>query len=70
MGGRTASSEMDEFLHEGVLTRFATDPSLRLRIRFDVAPEAGISQPQLEEVKMALRELGLDAERLKAEGSE
>ncbi|HHW19260.1 MAG TPA: ATP-binding protein [Firmicutes bacterium] len=53
-----------------VLTRFATDPSLRLRIRFEVAPEAGISQPQLEEVKMALRELGLDAERLKAEGSE
>jgi len=28
-----------------VLTRFATDPSLRIRVQFDVAPESGIAQP-------------------------
>jgi signal recognition particle subunit SEC65 len=50
-----------------VLTRFATDPSLRLRIRFEVAPEAGITQMQLEEIEAALRELGLLVEGLKVE---
>lgn len=43
-----------------VLTRFATDPSLRLVVRFEVEPEAGVSQSQLEELEAALRELGLD----------
>ena len=50
-----------------VLTRFATDPSLRLRIRFEAAPEAGITQTQLEEIEAALRELGLPVEGLKVE---
>ena len=43
-----------------VLTRFATDPSLRICVQFDVAPEGGITQQQMEETKMALRELGLN----------
>jgi hypothetical protein len=50
-----------------VLTRFATDPSLRLRIRFEVTPEAGITQMQLEEIEAALRELELLVEGLKVE---
>lgn len=41
------------------LTRFAMDPSLRLRIRFEVAPEKGIAQTQVEEIVVALQELGL-----------
>ncbi len=53
-----------------VLTRFATDPSLRLRIRFDVAPEAGISQTHVEEIAAALRDLGLSIDGLEVEGSE
>jgi hypothetical protein len=50
-----------------VLTRFATDPSLRLTVRFEVTPETGISQHELEEIKMSLRELGLDISALKTE---
>ncbi|GBD10354.1 hypothetical protein HRbin22_02626 [Candidatus Thermoflexus japonica] len=43
-----------------VLTHFATDPSLRLRVRFEVAPEGGLPPNRLEEIQAALRELGLD----------
>jgi hypothetical protein len=50
-----------------VLTRFATDPSLRLTVRFEVTPATGISQNELEEIKMSLRELGLDISALKTE---
>jgi hypothetical protein len=50
-----------------VLTRFATDPSLRLTVRFEVTPATGISQNELEEIKMSLRELGLDILALKTE---
>jgi hypothetical protein len=52
-----------------VLTRFATDPSLRLMVRFEVTPETGVLQNQLEEIKMALQELELDSATLKAEDS-
>jgi len=47
-----------------ILSRFATDPTLRLRVDFTVAPEAGISEAARSEVEAALRELGLDPEGL------
>jgi len=50
-----------------VLTNFATDPSLRVRVRFEVAPEEGISRSRLEDIEAALRELGLDADAVRAE---
>ncbi len=50
-----------------VLTNFATDPSLRIHVRFAVAPEEGISQNRLEDIEAALRELGLDARAVRAE---
>jgi len=50
-----------------VLTRFATDPSLRLIIRFEVTPATGISQNELEEIKTSLRDLDLDISALKTE---
>ncbi|WP_156896746.1 hypothetical protein [Desulfovirgula thermocuniculi] len=53
-----------------VLSRFATDPSLRLRVRFEVAPEAGITRTQLEEIEAALQELGLGVEGLEVESDE
>lgn len=53
-----------------VLTRFATEPSLRLSVCFEVAPEAGITQMQEEEVRAALQELGLVLEGLRVEGDE
>jgi len=42
-----------------VLSRFGMDPSLGITVSFDVAPENGISQQQVEETRMALRDLGL-----------
>jgi hypothetical protein len=53
-----------------VLTRFATDPNLRLTVRFELSPEEGIPQSVVEEVEIALKELGLDTRALKAEESE
>ncbi len=50
-----------------VLTHFATDPSLRLRVRFEVAPEGGIPPNRVEEIQAALRELGLDPMDLKTD---
>jgi len=43
-----------------VLTRFATEPTLRIHVTFEVEPAGGISGQKLEEARMALRELGLD----------
>jgi hypothetical protein len=53
-----------------VLTRFATDPSLRLRVQFEVSPEIQVLQAQLNEIEIALKELGLDTQALKAESKE
>jgi hypothetical protein len=53
-----------------VLTRFATDPSLRLRVYFEVTPEMGITPNQIEEIEAALRELGLDVRVIRVEDSE
>lgn len=50
-----------------VLTCFATDPSLRLRVRFEVAPETGIAPTQEEEIRAAMRDLGLREDALKVE---
>lgn len=53
-----------------VLTRFATDPSLRLRVQFEVSPDIQVSQAHLNEIEIALKELGLDTQALKAESKE
>ncbi len=50
-----------------VLTRFATDPSLRLRVRFEVSPKAGITKIEEEEIRNAMRELELSDDELKLE---
>ena len=52
-----------------VLTRYATDPSLRLVVLFEVTPETGVLQNQVEEIKMALQKLELDSATLKAKES-
>ncbi len=53
-----------------VLTHFATDPSLQLRVRFEVSPEADISDTLLEEVWQAIQDLGLDVGKFQAEECE
>jgi len=50
-----------------VLTHFATDPTLRLRVRFEVAPRQGVSDNQFQEIQTALQELGLDQSAMKTE---
>lgn len=43
-----------------VLARFVGNSGLRLEVKVSVAPEGGISRQQADEVKAALRELGLE----------
>ncbi len=52
-----------------VLSVFATDPSLRVRVRIEVVPEAGISAAKLEEIKADMQELGLDIDGLALEAN-
>lgn len=42
-----------------VLSRFSTTTGLRLTLRIEVAPKEGVSSQKVEEMKLALRELGL-----------
>ncbi len=42
-----------------VLSRFAASKGLSLTLKVDIAPEGGISDQKIEEMKVALRELGL-----------
>jgi hypothetical protein len=50
-----------------VLSKYATERNLNLKVSFDASPEAGISKERLEETKAALRELGLDPSDLRGE---
>lgn len=43
-----------------VLARFATTPGLKLTLRVEVAPPDGVSTQAAEDMRVALRELGLD----------
>jgi len=43
-----------------VLAKYATSGALSLRLEVKVAPASGVTPQQLEEVKAALRELGLN----------
>ena len=43
-----------------VLSRFATVPALKLTLRVEVTPPDGISSQAAEDMRVALRELGLD----------
>jgi hypothetical protein len=43
-----------------VLTKLGVSSGLRLSVRVECKPEAGVSRQKLEEVRSALRELGLD----------
>ena len=43
-----------------VLTRFASDPNLRLTLKVEFSVDGVVSEQKLEETKVALQELGLD----------
>src|SRR5205823_2290886 len=45
--------------YTAVLTKFAANKGLKLKVSVEVQPEGGISKQKLEETKSALRELGL-----------
>jgi hypothetical protein len=50
-----------------VLSRFAAQGGLHLRVTFEATPPGGVSKDKLEETKASLRELGLD-DSLSGEG--
>jgi hypothetical protein len=43
-----------------VLSKFATGTGLRVTVRVEIAPEGGVSEQKVEEMRSALRELGLN----------
>lgn len=43
-----------------VLSKFAVGGGLKLKVRFEISPQEGISSQKVDETKLALRELGLD----------
>jgi hypothetical protein len=45
-----------------VVSKFAASKGVKLTVTFEAAPESGVSKQKVEEVKAALRELGLDPE--------
>jgi hypothetical protein len=45
-----------------ILAKFAAQNGLRIELNVEIAPEGGISRQRLDEVKVALRELGLSDE--------
>jgi hypothetical protein len=42
-----------------VLSKFTTSSSLRISMKIDISQADGISQQKIEEMKVALKELGL-----------
>jgi hypothetical protein len=48
-----------------VLSKYAQDKSLKLKVQFYAEPKTGVSREKLEETKAALRDLGLNVNDLK-----
>lgn len=44
-----------------VLSKFAADKNLEIKVEFTATPESGLSKQKVEETKSALKELGLDS---------
>src|SRR5262249_11359135 len=42
-----------------VLSKFATQSGLKIGLNVEIAPEGGVSNQKVDEIKVALRELGL-----------
>jgi len=45
-----------------VLSKYATQPGLSLVLKVEITPEGGVSKQKIDEIKVALRELGLPDE--------
>lgn len=43
-----------------ILAKFATQPGLKIGLNVEVAPEEGVSSQKINEIKLALRDLGLE----------
>ena len=56
---RNPISEMDELLHQ-VPDKMGVGNGLTLTVKVESRPEGGLSPQRLEEIRSALRELGLD----------
>lgn len=56
------TSHQWSIFYQRALSRFATNKPLRIRLAIEIQPEEGISRQKAEEVKTALRELGVNGE--------
>lgn len=45
-----------------VVSKFAANQGVKLRVTFEASPEGGVSKQKLEETRAAIRELGLDGD--------
>ena len=45
-----------------VLSKFAAQSGLKIGLNIEIAPEGGVSNQKVDEIKVALRELGLQDE--------
>jgi hypothetical protein len=45
-----------------IVSKFAASKGVKLTVAFEAAPEGGVSKQRVEEVKAALRELGLHSD--------
>ena len=50
-----------------VLSKHATDSTLKLKVSFEASPASGISKEKIEETRAALKDLGLSGGELKSE---
>jgi len=57
--GEIAAQKWMQF-YTKVLARFVGNGGLRLEVKVSISPEGGVSRQQADEIKSALRELGLD----------
>ena len=45
-----------------VLSKFATQNGLKIELNVQIAPDGGVSNQKVDDIKVALRELGLSDE--------
>lgn len=48
--------------YKKVLSKFAAQSGLKIRLNIEIAPEAGVSNQKVDEINVALRELALSDE--------
>ena len=59
LGGRDVPPQKWMNFYTKVLAKYATQPGVKIGLSVEIAPQGGVSTQNLDEIKGALRELGL-----------